>query len=129
MDAAECLWAQLTERGFALSAKGDVLYVNPGQALTADDYAAIRANKPDLLKLVRERGLEQTAPGSLAVEATSENPPGPDQCPNCYRPLDPIGCCWRCCNRRCNDCGGMTGSAFILLCMTCEYAAKQKGIL
>jgi hypothetical protein len=52
MNAGQLL-VSLQNRGFTLSADMDNLFVKPRASLTPADHAAIRDNKPDLLKLLR----------------------------------------------------------------------------
>jgi hypothetical protein len=49
------------------------------------------------------------------------------QCPLCKRPMDTKRRCWRCCDRLCEECGLLTGSAFIGLCWLCQVARERKG--
>jgi hypothetical protein len=71
----------------------------------ADLLAALAANKPDVLALVR-------------------SPNG--HCPLCGFALDAKRRCWRraCCVRVC-PCGRMTSTAFIELCLVCDLAPTQ----
>ncbi len=46
---ADVLLAQLADRGVVLVADGDRLRCRPGSLLTAEDLAALRANKPTIL--------------------------------------------------------------------------------
>jgi hypothetical protein len=52
VQALQLLW-QLEDRGFALRPVGDRLQVQPVDLLTAADVAVIRANRDELLALVR----------------------------------------------------------------------------
>ena len=45
-------------------------------------------------------------------------------CPLCKRPMDARKRCWVCCNRLCEACGRLTGTAFISVCRLCEVAAE-----
>ncbi len=49
-------------------------------------------------------------------------------CPNCKRPTDAKGRCWKCHERRCELCGSPTASAFIALCIPCakEYTGSEE---
>jgi hypothetical protein len=49
----------------------------------------------------------------LALLVALAQPP----CPKCARPLDRKGRCWSCCDRLCEQCGSLTGSAFLALCL------------
>ena len=46
-------------------------------------------------------------------------------CPQCSKPLDRLGECWKCMTRWCRECGRGTGSPFFALCWPCEHAATQ----
>ena len=48
------LIAELRSRGVALVPDGDRLRCRPKSSLTEDDLAALRANKPEVLRLLRE---------------------------------------------------------------------------
>ncbi len=48
-------------------------------------------------------------------------------CADCGRSVDSAGRCWRCCNRPCVQCGKMTGTAFIEICLICELAPNVQG--
>lgn len=52
LDALRLGWS-LEDRGFRMDTVGDKLRVSPHQHLTADDVAAIRANRDELLTLVQ----------------------------------------------------------------------------
>lgn len=52
------LLANLTARGAELSANGDKLRVRGDELITDDDRAAIRANKPALIAIIRMRDYE-----------------------------------------------------------------------
>jgi hypothetical protein len=47
-------------------------------------------------------------------------PAKPPACSGCGRPRDEKLRCWKCHDRPCRDCGRLTGSAFIQLCLQCE---------
>jgi hypothetical protein len=67
---------------------------------------ALAAQKPALLELLR--------------------PATP--CPTCKRPMDSRNRCWRCCDRVCEGCGRLTGTAFISFCRLCEVARERSGV-
>ena len=52
LDALQLGWT-LEDRGFRLRPVGDKLQVQPHQRLTADDVAAIKAHRDELLALVK----------------------------------------------------------------------------
>jgi hypothetical protein len=67
---------------------------------------SLAAHKPEILELLR--------------------PVTP--CPACKRPMDSRKRCWRCCDRVCEGCGRLTGTAFISLCRLCEVARERGGV-
>jgi hypothetical protein len=48
-------------------------------------------------------------------------------CPECAGPVDELGRCWRCCDRPCVDCCRPTGTAFVEVCLPCEYRRRIEG--
>ena len=46
-------------------------------------------------------------------------------CSGCKRPLDAKARCWRCNHRLCSRCGRDTGSAFIELCIVCDFGGRE----
>jgi TubC N-terminal docking domain len=100
------LLAELTHRGFTLAAEGDFLRVHPASRLNDVLRQLLRDNRTELLALLRQE--------SLALI-----------CPNCARPLDAKGRCWKCCYRICSACGQPTGSAFIELCWPCGLRSRE----
>jgi hypothetical protein len=87
----------LRRAGVALSRSGgDLRYTAPAGTMTPELKAAVVSHKAELLWLV-----------------------GP--CPWCGCPLD-RGRCWRCHDRRCEVCRTRnTGSAFIAVCLVCQF--------
>ena len=47
-----------------------------------------------------------------------------EYCNECGGLLDAKGCCWVCCDRLCEVCGQLTGSAFIRQCYTCAFQTE-----
>ena len=84
-----------------LDPDGKIQVGNPG-VLTEQDRAALREHR-ELFARILYLG----------------------DCRECGKLLDPLGCCWKCCNRRCLHCDGWTGSAFIRLCIACGFAEEQ----
>jgi hypothetical protein len=100
MNAADLL-ARCRAAGVELGAGlgGDSLLWEADTDPPAELLAELAANKAGVLALVR----------------------GPfGNCDHCGRALDAKRRCWRCCNRLC-PCGRWTGSAFIALCILCEW--------
>jgi hypothetical protein len=75
--------------------------------------------------------IAEKAAAELCQAACPEVPEPPDSgqptCPSCRRPLDRKQRCWKCCDRLCADCGGRTGSAFIMYCVVCEVRLQAAG--
>jgi hypothetical protein len=111
MTAAQLL-SELARQGFTLIAEGDGIRVRPASRLTEELRQAVRRHKSELLVL-------------LAGAGSSGPAPAPGSCPSCRRPLDAKARCWGCCNRACESCSRPTGSAFLALCLLCEYRERQ----
>jgi hypothetical protein len=62
--------------------------------------------------------LVELAAHKAALLALVRGPFG--NCDQCGRPLDPKRRCWHCCERLC-ACGRWTGSAFLAVCILCEW--------
>jgi len=92
--------------GVELSATptGNIRWRCPG-GLPDDLRQSLAAHKPELVKLLA----------------------GAMPCPKCNCPMDARRRCWRCCDRICEGCGRMTGTAFISLCLLCEGAEASAG--
>ena len=69
-------------------------------------------------------GPSARAPSPPPLVATA--PPG-EVCPDCRRPVDAGRRCWRCHRRPCSRCHRNTGSAFIELCILCDFADGPGG--
>ena len=54
------LIAELQARGVTLVPDGDLLRCRPKSSLTEDDLAALRTNKPEVLRLLRKEEYEAT---------------------------------------------------------------------
>jgi hypothetical protein len=54
----------------------------------------------------------------------NSGPPAAEVCPDCRRPVDDKRRCWHCNRRACSRCGRNTSSAFIELCILCDFADK-----
>jgi hypothetical protein len=104
MNAADLL-ADLSCRGFTLAAEEHGIRIRPASHLSPEVRHVIVANRAELLKLLKG-GLH---PGSKTLS-----------CLRCGRLLDSKRRCWRCCDRICR-CGGLSGSAFIELCVACGH--------
>jgi hypothetical protein len=112
MTASELI-RHLGSRGIRLEASAGRLRVDaPAGVLTDPDRAALIRCKGELLALLCQAG---TPAAQVSVP-----------CPQCGRPADEKGCCWKCCNRACSGCRGPTGSAFIAMCRPCEVAFLRK---
>ena len=48
-------------------------------------------------------------------------------CPGCGKAMDVSRRCWRCHYRACTRCGRNTGTAFIELCIACDFSADGEG--
>src|SRR5262245_54468049 len=103
------LLKRMESEGYTLDLlPGAKVRVRPASRLDDSTAEDIIEHKEELVNLLRQR-LKQSA------------------CPNCRRPLDAIRACWRCCDRLCEVCGRLTGSAFLSLCLSCDMAAQGKG--
>lgn len=72
LEALRLLW-DLEDRGFSFTLEDDRIIVRPGSALTADDEAAIRRWRPDVLTL-----LSYTPPADQAAPAGEARQGGHD---------------------------------------------------
>lgn len=89
-------------RGIALRIEGGAIMVTGSDRLTDADHEALKGQRAAIFRIL-ELG----------------------DCQQCHKLLDPDGCCWACCNRRCG-CGGWTGSAFISMCHACAVAEERR---
>src|SRR5262245_7701988 len=107
MSAAAVL-EQARAAGVELSAtpRGDIRWRCRG-GLPDPLRRSLAAHKPEILELLRP--------------ATA--------CPTCKRPMDAKRRCWHCCDRVCEGCGRLTGTAFISLCRLCEVTRDRGGAL
>ena len=64
----------------------------------------------------------RTPPMRLAQE-----PPSKEICSGCGKAVDGKRRCWQCHRRACSRCGRNTGSAFIELCILCDFADGPDG--
>jgi hypothetical protein len=79
MTDIEAFLANLGARGIEVTLDGDDLMVGPGERLTADDRATLRACKPEIRVHVRSRGAENAAPAELSNDSATHGqnvPPG-----------------------------------------------------
>jgi hypothetical protein len=109
MTPVVALLADLRSRGIELETDGARLRWRPGFLVTAPLAEQIRSHRAGLIELLA----------------------GPDRlerCPACRWPLDAARRCPKCFNRRCVDCGRLTGSYFIRRCVTCGHALGEETV-
>jgi hypothetical protein len=106
MTAAADLLADLRSRGIELETDGVRLRWRPAFMVTDPMAEQIRTHRTGLIELL-------TGPDRL------------ERCPACGWPLDSKRRCPKCFDRRCIDCGKLTGSYFILYCVACSHPEKQ----
>lgn len=100
MDAARAVVADILSRDIVLEAKEGKIRWRPAFLLDGPLLERLRAHKP----------------GVIAVLESGERLPA---CPACRRTLDAKARCAGCFDRRCGDCGRLTGSYCIELCVPC----------
>ncbi len=93
----------MRDRGITLRVSGGQVMAGPARLLEPADMTAIAADQEAFLTILRL-----------------------GECPNCHRILDAKGRCWKCFERRCSNCTGMTGSAFFQLCFKCGFEETER---
>jgi hypothetical protein len=109
MTAATALLADLRSRGIELETDGTRLRWRPAFMVTGPLAERILFLRIELIELLN-------TPAN--VECSS--------CPACRKPLDSARRCPNCCDRLCVECGKMTGSYFIMRCVSCGHACEDK---
>ena len=107
MDSARAVLADVRSRGVEMVSSEGTLRWRPAFLVAGPLRLRVQAFKEELAELL-ERG-----------EAG-------DRCPSCGWPLDSLARCPKCFDRRCVECGRMSGSYFILRCAQCGHALASE---